>query len=948
MRYPNWSNLSVFRKVSMIIAALGIVLGSFFANTKPAASQQVEPEDSLTLGKLAYSTTIFTASGNFSIIRSANADGSGESSLTSFPPNSFEPIWSPTGAKIAFTVLLLDFEIFAMNPDGTGMVNLTNTMGVNERYPDWSSTGKIAYERDSQIWTMNSDGTNQAQFPGIIQPSPTAPVWSPNGSMLAFSSGGEIWVINADGTGERRVTNNMTADSDPAWSQTGTKIVFTKGTSGIGIVDLDGSNETNLTTGNDDRKPAWSNDGTKIAFVRRGTAVNGIYVMDTAGGNQVRVVPDVQTNRGTENDSPAWQPVAHQPNTFSISGRITRAGASLTNVIVNLSGTTNAAATTDAVGDYYFSNLAAGGNYSVSPSFTNHFFTPANRIFNALDSNKIADFVAAEVCTTPNCESNGKIAFTRDLEIFTMNSDGTGQTNITNHAATESSPNYSPDGSKIIFSTNRDGNNEIYRMNSDGGSPIRLTNNSASDTSPVYSPDGSSIAFVSNRDGNDEIYKMNADGTNQVRLTNDPRLDLVPSYSPDGTKIIFVVRPAQALQAIFTMNADGTNQQMLSDAGSFYNRPSYSPDGSKIIFVFGIDVTAQNIWTMNADGTNRQQFPVGRSSPTYSPDGTKVTHVCCFFAGGPLQNGIRLANADGGSPQALTTGMFDDLPDWQPILSRRRVKFDFDGDGRADASVFRPADGIWHLLGSQAGYSGTQFGLSDDNLTPADYDGDLKTDVAVWRNSDGNFYILNSSNGTMRVENFGLPGDIPTVGDWDGDGKADLSVYRGGAQGVFYYRASSNNPNGNISNVPWGVAGDKPVIGDFDGDGRSDAAVFRPSNGVWYIRKSSDGQLLAYNFGLANDKLVPADYDGDGKTDIAVYRNGIWYILRSTDGGFGITQFGISSDIPVPADYNGDGKAEIAVFRGGVWYILQASNGAANIFQFGIAADKPIPAAIIP
>ena len=153
-----------------------------------------------------------------------------------------------------------------------------------------------------------------------------------------------------------------------------------------------------------------------------------------------------------------------------------------------------------------------------------------------------------------------------------------------------------------------------------------------------------------------------------------------------------------------------------------------------------------------------------------------------------------------------------------------------------------------------------QFGLSDDNLVPADYDGDMKTDVAVWRSSEGNFYVANSSNGTVRVENFGLVGDVPTIGDWDGDGKADLSVYRGGTNGTFYYCASSNNPNGNITSVPWGVLGDKPIIGDFDGDGKQDAAVFRPSNRVWYIRKSSDGQLIAIQFGLTNDKLVPADY----------------------------------------------------------------------------------------
>ena len=245
--------------------------------------------------------------------------------------------------------------------------------------------------------------------------------------------------------------------------------------------------------------------------------------MDVTGGNQVRIIADTSGSTGTTNNNPAWQPVAQTPNTFTISGRITRTNVGLGNVTVNLSGTTNAAATTDAAGNYQFSGLAPGGNYTISPSFLNHYFMPPNRSFNNLDSNKIADFTASRVCAGLICAQNGMIAFVRDGEIFTINQDGTNQTNITNNAANDSSPSYSPDGTKITFSTSRDGNNEIYRMNADDSSLVRLTNNSASDISPNYSFDGTSIVFVSERDGNPEIYKMNADGSNQIRLTNDAR-----------------------------------------------------------------------------------------------------------------------------------------------------------------------------------------------------------------------------------------------------------------------------------------------------------------------------------------------------------------------------------------------------------------------------------------
>jgi Tol biopolymer transport system component len=555
-------------------------------------------------------------------------------------------------------------------------------------------------------------------------------------------------------------------------------------------------------------------------------------------------------------------------------------------------------------------------------------------------------------CQNGNCVRNGKIAYARNGELFTINSDGTNPTNITNNPATDGEPNWSPNGAKIAFSTNRDGNAEIYQMNADGSNPERLTTNTASDFSPYYSPDGLTIVFSSERDGNSEIYKMNADGSNQIRLTNDAGRQTYPAFSPDGQKIVYVSEVQNsATPMLFTMNVDGSNNQPITSnnlPGQSYALPSYSPDGSKIIFSYSVPPFPPfsgtlETYTMNADGTN-VQFSNGVLG-SYSPDGTKIVYTNKFIQAGQTHF-LFTANADRSSPQGFVG---DSSPigaiDWQPVPVAPPA-FDFDGDGRSDVSAFRPSDGSWHLLRSQTGYSALQWGLSTDVLAPADYDGDLKTDVAVWRPSEGNFYVLNSFNSTVRIENFGLAGDVPTGGDWDGDGKADLAVYRGGAQGTFYFRSSMGNPQGNISNIPWGISGDKPVTGDYDGDGKTDAAIFRPSNGTWYVRQSSNGQLSAGNFGLADDRLVPADYDADGKTDLAVFRNGIWYLLRSTQG-FTAFQFGISTDVPAPADYDGDGKADPAIYRNGVWWIANSQSGSVNVVSFGLASDKPVPTAFV-
>ena len=127
-------------------------------------------------------------------------------------------------------------------------------------------------------------------------------------------------------------------------------------------------------------------------------------------------------------------------------------------------------------------------------------------------------------------------------------------------------------------------------------------------------------------------------------------------------------------------------------------------------------------------------------------------------------------------------------------------------------------------------------------------------------------------------------------------------------------------------------------------------AVFRPSEGVWFVYRSSDGGYSIDPFGLPTDRPAQGDYDGDGKTDLAVYRpsEGLWFLYRTTQGFAGL-QFGIAEDVPSVGDYDGDGKTDVAVFRpsSATWYLLQSTNGV-GINQFGISTDKSVPNAYLP
>jgi uncharacterized delta-60 repeat protein len=268
----------------------------------------------------------------------------------------------------------------------------------------------------------------------------------------------------------------------------------------------------------------------------------------------------------------------------------------------------------------------------------------------------------------------------------------------------------------------------------------------------------------------------------------------------------------------------------------------------------------------------------------------------------------------------------------------RPARFDFDGDSRADISVFR--QGVWYLNQSTTGYLQMSFGLNTDLIVPADYDGDGKTDIAVFRPGDGDWYCLNSNSNTYSTYHFGLNGDIAAPADYDGDGRGDYAVFRGG---VWYIQRTTAG----FMSVQFGLATDKPVPADFDGDGKSDIAVYR--GGTWYVQKSTGDYLIA-QFGTSGDNPVPADYDGDGKSDIAVWRpgEGNWYITESLNGTIKIVNWGLSGDIPVSADYDGDGKTDIAVNRsGGEWWILQSNSNTYIFNQFGISNDIPVPSAFV-
>lgn len=623
-------------------------------------------------------------------------------------------MWSPDGTRIAFTNGYWFYNtyhpssIWLVEVDGNEITQMPFTDANNSEFePAWSPDGtKIAFatlnqDDASDIYVVDTEGgTERARVTYTVEDAfAYEPQWSPDGTQIAFTleedGNRNIIVVDSDGCGLMRVTHTEGEDSawTPRWSPDGTRIAFTNavnGTRDIYVVDPDGSDLIQITrTAGDARtwKPEWSPDGAAIAFVSGTEGAEEIYVADVSGlgvgpARTQGAVPyptatpepthtfELTQIARTETGDEAWDPI-WSPDGSKIAFRSDRDGnydvytinpdGSELKQVTNIEGERG-----DGAYGTYWARWAPDGS-------------------------KIIAFISAGGRTTEGIIVN--LDGTQTESFVPLDSDDDAW-DVTRYWSSDGTI----EGTKVAFTSERDGTRDLYVAKLGGTEPTQITRTEGDDSAadPQWSPDGTKIAFVSllRSPFDFAIYVVNEDGSEPTRISpyGEIALHQTVRWSPGGTKIMFNSQEPGSFSRentppMYVTNADGGGWPMLITDG--FDRHAlhsfkWSPDGSRIAFVSDRDGT-DDVYVVKPDGSGLTQLTCTKGTdsardPLWAPDGTWIA----FTSSGD----IFIVKSDGSKLAQVTHTAFtgDSWGTEGPMWSPDGTKIAFTISNRDDTS----------------------------------------------------------------------------------------------------------------------------------------------------------------------------------------------------------------------------------------------------------------------
>ena len=721
-------------------------------------------------------------SGVFALLAAAcGGEGGGSPTATAVPSPALTAIASPTVSPTAvpsgiivppdtIVARFFDFnrDIYTVAPDGSRLTRVTDTPGHVEWEPVWSPDGRLAMVRapffvwdQDELIIMSADGTDPVRVAGGMDIS--QPAWSPDGSHIAFVEGALRLGLGAD-------VFTFCTPVDSSYIQAPARLFVAEVASAtaVPLLDLVSADGCLLLP-----QPQWSPDGMKIALASR-----GVYVVDVASGRLTEIVPP------TDAVAVAWSPdgqrlaVAAAPSLTVPSARIFVVGA-------DGQGLTEIARQVDSP----VRGLAWSpqGDLIAFIAGTNGFSGEARLFVVKPDGSDLRSLVQGVESGLAWSPDDRRLAVSLvdpsfspfsggASNIYTVDVDDGSTTRLTDAAASEYAPTWSPDGSAIAFTSGRDAESGIFAVHSDGAlTPLVPTLDQAAPQAflgpnrrlivpaepfvevadgrryPLFggtlSPDGRRLAALvptgvmdSEGCGGDvqDIYVWNVDGSQVTNLTNTPDINetgLV--WSPDG--LLLALTSGAPPRCHFVpgrlevIRADGSERRLLADFGSSRGRvelPEWVSGGSALLFSVthlgpgplpGPPAPDEKveIYTVNIDGSGLRrllEFPDARIEWVLSPDRSRLAVLEARTAGGWR---LLLVNTDGTGLQEAAAGQGQFPLDGQLFLSwspdgSRLAFVGCEGDP-CQPVVFVVNDdgsGLREVARGQGGFSGFQWWAS--------------------------------------------------------------------------------------------------------------------------------------------------------------------------------------------------------------------------------------------
>ncbi|MEQ8191079.1 MAG: hypothetical protein ABRQ39_24155, partial [Candidatus Eremiobacterota bacterium] len=432
-------------------------------------------------------------------------------------------------------------EIYVMDWNGKNQVRITRNK-ANEFKPDWSPDGRNIIFASERSGPLNTDIFTVKYTPGggekgieqltDFNSTDKDPSYSPGGDKIVYVSSQEnapneeLFIMNKDGSDKHALTGSSTWSRkvDVPWQ----------------IIEKDELKTFELGAWVYNFWPDWSPDGTRIVFHSFGVErANKIYFINpdsfTVGSKTVTGIRLESTDeKGNPKGNQVW---STQPEGHWILGVVNEKRKILNPVNGDkpllVQGITRLNLYAADTGWF-----KEGQNFKVTVTYVDgkreEILTKITKQKNTtitqgttVSWNGIGgDAVGPGEQIGPDKRPDGHFSIIFQLGAVPMK--------YSPPEWSDREPSYSPRGDKIVFTSDRDGNEEIYICNPDGSKPVRLTKNHARDFAPSWSPDGKKIAFTTDRDGlyNEEIYIMNIDGSKQTNVSNNPAIDRYPAWSP--------------------------------------------------------------------------------------------------------------------------------------------------------------------------------------------------------------------------------------------------------------------------------------------------------------------------------------------------------------------------------------------------------------------------------